>query len=30
MDGNYGGLPLSVPNSFNPWQEQPQFRDPPL
>jgi len=29
-DGNYGGLPHYEPNSFNQWQEQPQFREPPL
>ncbi|MGE0209669.1 MAG: catalase [Lysobacteraceae bacterium] len=30
MDGNYGGLPHYEPNSFQQWQEQPQFREPPL
>ena len=30
MDGNYGSLPHYEPNSFNQWQEQPQFREPPL
>ncbi|KAF1696078.1 catalase [Pseudoxanthomonas koreensis] len=30
MDGNYGRLPHYEPNSFNQWQEQPQFREPPL
>ncbi len=30
MDGNYGGLPHYEPNSFRQWQEQPQFREPPL
>lgn len=30
MDGNYGGLPHYEPNSFNQWQEQPEFREPPL
>ena len=30
MDGNYGGLPHYEPNSFSQWQEQPQFREPPL
>ena len=30
VDGNYGGLPHYEPNSFNQWQEQPQFREPPL
>src|SRR3546814_6597688 len=29
-DGNYGGLPHYEPNSFNQWQEQPQYREPPL
>ncbi|WP_374011871.1 catalase [Pseudoxanthomonas koreensis] len=29
-DGNYGRLPHYEPNSFNQWQEQPQFREPPL
>src|SRR5690606_40759496 len=27
---NYGRLPHYEPNSFNQWQEQPQFREPPL
>jgi catalase len=30
MDGNYGSLPHYEPNSFNQWQEQPQYREPPL
>ena len=30
VDGNYGSLPHYEPNSFNQWQEQPQFREPPL
>jgi catalase len=30
VDGNYGGLPHYEPNSFQQWQEQPQFREPPL
>ena len=30
VDGNYGRLPHYEPNSFNQWQEQPQFREPPL
>ena len=30
MDGNYCSLPHYEPNSFNQWQEQPQFREPPL
>jgi len=29
-DDNYGGLPHYEPNSFNQWQEQPEFREPPL
>ena len=29
-DGNYGRLPHYEPNSFQQWQEQPQFREPPL
>jgi catalase len=29
-DGNYGGLPHYEPNSFSQWQEQPQYREPPL
>jgi catalase len=29
-DGNYGGLPHYEPNSFHQWQEQPQYREPPL
>lgn len=29
-DGNYGSLPHYEPNSFNQWQEQPEFREPPL
>src|SRR5690554_50475 len=29
-DGNYGGLPHYEPNSFQQWQEQPQYREPPL
>lgn len=29
-DGNYGGLPHYEPNSFHQWQEQPEFREPPL
>jgi catalase len=30
MDGNYGGVPHYEPNSFHQWQEQPQYREPPL
>ena len=30
MDGNYGRAPHYEPNSFNQWQEQPQYREPPL
>ena len=30
MDGNYGSLPHYEPNSFSQWQEQPEFREPPL
>lgn len=30
MDGNYGGLPHYEPNSFHQWEEQPEFREPPL
>jgi catalase len=30
VDGNYGGLPHYEPNSFQQWQEQPQYREPPL
>ncbi|HZW19149.1 MAG TPA: catalase [Luteimonas sp.] len=29
-DGNYGGVLHYEPNSFNQWQEQPQYREPPL
>lgn len=29
-DDNYGGLPHYEPNSFGQWQEQPEFREPPL
>ncbi|CAM5206731.1 Catalase OS=Castellaniella defragrans OX=75697 GN=HNR28_002669 PE=3 SV=1 [Castellaniella defragrans] len=29
-DGNYGSLPHYEPNSFQQWQEQPEFREPPL
>ncbi|TWI07257.1 catalase [Aerolutibacter ruishenii] len=30
VDGNYGRLPHYEPNSFQQWQEQPQYREPPL
>ena len=30
VDGNYGSLPHYEPNSFGQWQEQPEFREPPL
>ncbi|MEO6226749.1 MAG: catalase [Thermomonas sp.] len=30
VDGNYGSLPHYEPNSFHQWQQQPQFREPPL
>lgn len=30
VDGNYGGLPHYHPNSFDQWQGQPEFREPPL
>ena len=30
MDGNYGDMPHYEPNSFGYWQEQPEFREPPL
>ena len=30
VDGNYGSLPHYEPNSFHQWQEQPQYREPPL
>lgn len=29
-DGNYGGLPHYEPNSFGQWQQQPEFKEPPL
>nr|QDL90316.1 catalase [Blastocrithidia triatomae] len=29
-DHNYGGLPHYEPNSFCQWQEQPEYREPPL
>ena len=30
VDANYGGLPHYEPNSFGQWQEQPQYKEPPL
>ncbi len=30
VDGNYGGTPHYEPNSFGQWQEQPDYREPPL
>jgi catalase len=30
VDNNYGSLPHYEPNSFHQWQEQPEFREPPL
>ena len=30
VDGNYGSTPHYEPNSFHQWQQQPQFREPPL
>ena len=30
MDGNYGATPHYEPNSFSQWQEQPQYKEPPL
>lgn len=30
VDGNYGGLPHYEPNSFQQWQAQPQYQEPPL
>ena len=30
VDGNYGSLPAYEPNSYDQWQEQPEYRDPPL
>ena len=30
VDGNYGGTLGYEPNSYGEWQEQPDFRDPPL
>jgi catalase len=30
VDGNFGGTPGYEPNSYGEWQEQPDFREPPL
>ncbi len=30
VDGNYGSLKHSEPNSFGLWREQPQYKEPPL
>ena len=30
VDGNYGGTLHYEPNSFDQWQEQPEYREPPL
>lgn len=30
VDGNFGGTKHYEPNSYNEWQEQPEFREPPL
>jgi catalase len=30
VDGNYGGTLGYEPNSYGEWQEQPDFREPPL
>ncbi len=30
VDGNYGSTLGYEPNSFNEWQEQPEFKEPPL
>ena len=30
VDGNYGGLPHYEPNSYGQWQEQPEYREPPM
>jgi len=30
VDGNYGATPGYEPNSYGAWQEQPQFKEPPL
>ncbi|MEO6812722.1 MAG: catalase [Ginsengibacter sp.] len=30
VDGNYGSAKHYEPNSFNEWQEQPEYKEPPL
>ena len=30
VDGNFGAAKHYEPNSFNEWQEQPQYKEPPL
>lgn len=30
VDGNYGSTPGYEPNSYGAWQEQPEFKEPPL
>lgn len=30
VDGNYGSAKSYEPNSFNEWQEQPEYKEPPL
>lgn len=30
VDGNFGATKHYEPNSYNEWQEQPEFREPPL
>lgn len=30
VDGNYGATPGYEPNSFGEWQEQPEYKQPPL
>ncbi|MCA0176370.1 MAG: catalase [Proteobacteria bacterium] len=30
MDGNYGSRPHYEPNSYGQWQQQPQYKEPPL
>ncbi len=30
VDGNYGAVPGYEPNSYGNWQDQPDFREPPL
>lgn len=30
VDGNYGGLPHYEPNSFGQWQQQAEYKEPPV